>query len=70
MTPGALRAEAVRQVIGTMHSGHVSGPWDLVQVEQHGLYAAELTFAVGYIDAHNPVDTRQRVKIHVEEVRG
>jgi len=64
-TPGFLREEAVRQIIGAIHSGHVAGPWSLETAETYA-GVTTLTFAVGNVYPDKP-DDRQRVLIDVHE---
>lgn len=62
-TPGFLREEAVRQIIGAIHQGHVGGSWSLeLAVTNNDI--TTLTFAVGTVYPDQP-DTRERVTMMV-----
>jgi hypothetical protein len=64
-TPGFLREEAVRQIIGAIHQGHLAGAWSLESAATEDGFTT-LTFAVGTVYPDKP-DTRQRVRVKVWE---
>lgn len=65
MTPDFLRGEAVAQIIGTMHTRPVGGPWSLISVTTVGRVSM-LLFAVGTIYPDTQ-DDRRYVEVTVEE---
>lgn len=66
-TPGFLRSEAVRQVIGAIHNAHLSGTWDLQSVETYNDIST-LSFRVGTQEKYGDADQRPQVEITVREV--
>lgn len=66
-SPDFLRGEAVAQIVGIMHQGHVAGPWSLMSVDTTD-GVSTLTFAVGSIYPEANGDERQRVEIQIREL--